>query len=126
MKKAPIRSTHRRLQSASPERHVIPIPIGNVRRQVILPGKRRPGEITQIERLHLRRLGMPVLQCFLSGLYRERTEIAIRERAKGGLPDADYGYCSHTFRIARSLRIRDRKKRFQRLLDGTTVGPGLR
>ena len=42
---------------------------------------------------------MRVLQRFLPGLYRERTEIAIRERAKRSLPDADDGYWSHTFRI---------------------------
>ena len=74
---------------------------GYVRRQMILSGKRRPGEIAEIKRLHLRRVRVPVLQCFLTGLYRERTEIAIRERAKRGLPDADYGYWSHTFRITR-------------------------
>ena len=53
---------------------------GDVRRQMILPDKRRPGEISEIERLDLRRLGAAVLQRFLAGLHRERTEIAIRER----------------------------------------------
>jgi len=66
---------------------------------MILSDKRWSGEIAQIERLHLRRVCVAVLQRLLSGLYRERTEIAIRERAKRSFPDADYGYWSHTFRI---------------------------
>ena len=72
----------------------------DIRRQVILSGKRWSGEIAEIERLHLRRVCVAVLQRFLSGLYRERTEIAIRERAKRSLPDAGYGYWSHIFRIS--------------------------
>ena len=74
----------------------------NVGRQMILSHKGRSGEIAEIERLNLRRFRVPVLQCFLPGFYRERTEIAIRERAKRCLPDANHGYCSHTFRIALS------------------------
>jgi hypothetical protein len=46
---------------------------------------------------------VPVLQRFLAGFDCERTEVAIRERAKRGLPDADYSYWSHAFRITISL-----------------------
>ncbi len=96
---------------------------------MILSRKRRPGEIAEIERLHLGRAGVSVLQRFLAGLYRERTEIAIRERAKRSLPDADDSYWSHAFRITRTFRILNpaREQAVGYLwLNGTTVGPGLR
>ena len=70
---------------------------------MILSRKRRPGEIAEIERLHLRCVRVSVLQRFLAGLYRERTKIAIRESPKRGFPDAYYSYWSHTFRITISL-----------------------
>ena len=66
---------------------------------MILSGERRPGKISKIKRLHLGRACVSVLERFLTGLNRERTEIAIRERAKRGFPDAGYSYRSHTFRI---------------------------
>ena len=66
---------------------------------MILAGERWPGEIAQIERLDLRRLRVAILQSFLAGFHGERTKIAIRERAKGGLPDADDGDWSHAFSI---------------------------
>ena len=66
---------------------------------MILSGKRRSGKIAEIKRLHLGRACVSVLQRFLPGFYRERTEIAIRKRAKRGFPDAGYGYWSHTLRI---------------------------
>src|SRR6266404_2836472 len=72
---------------------------GHVRRQVVLPDKRRAGKIAKIKRFDLRPLRAAVLQRFLSGFYRERTEIAIRECAKSCFPDADDGDGSHTFRI---------------------------
>src|ERR1700691_4039530 len=77
---------------------------------MILSRKGRPGEVAEIERLNLRRAGVFVLQRFLAGLYRERTEIAIRERAKCGLPDAGYSYWSHTSRITRTFRLLNRAR----------------
>src|ERR1700722_17442331 len=77
---------------------------------MILSRKGRPGEIAEIERLHLGRACVSVLQRFLSGFYRERTEIAIRERAKRSLPDAGDSYWSHTFRITPAPRLQNRAR----------------
>ena len=70
---------------------------------MILSDKRRAGEIAEIKRLHLRRFRVSVLQGLLAGLYSQRTEIAIRERAKRGFPDAGDSYWSHTLRITLAI-----------------------
>src|SRR6266850_2943497 len=72
---------------------------GHVWRQVVLANKRRTRKIAKVKRFDLRPLRAAVLQRFLTGFHRERTEIAIRECAKSSLPDADDGDLSHTFRI---------------------------
>ncbi len=68
---------------------------------MVLADKRRTGKIAKIKCFNLRSLRAPVLQRFLAGFHRERTQIAIRERAKSSLPDADDGDLSHTLRITR-------------------------
>jgi hypothetical protein len=45
----------------------------------------------------LLRLGVRVFERFLSGLDRERTQVAIRKCSEGGFADADYGDWSHIF-----------------------------
>lgn len=72
-------------------------PRRHIRRQVILPYKRRSREIAEVECLYLRSIRARVLQRLLTGFHRERPEIAIRERTKRRLPYADHRNLSHIF-----------------------------
>ena len=64
---------------------------------MILADEGRSGEIPEIERFDLGVLHVRVGESFLAGLHRERTQIAIRERAERGLPDSDNSNRSHIF-----------------------------
>jgi len=44
--------------------------VRHVGREVILPYKRRSGEVSEIEGLYLKRANMPIFQALLASLYR--------------------------------------------------------
>jgi len=67
----------------------------NVRRQMVLADKRWPRKITKIERLDLFWPYRRVAQGVFHSLYRQGTQIAVRERAKSGLSNANHGNRSH-------------------------------
>ena len=65
---------------------------------MILPGKRRSGEVTQVERLHLSGAGVPVFQAVAAGFDSQGTEIPIGEDAEGSLAETDDRHWSHIHR----------------------------
>ncbi len=50
-----------------------------IRCQMILPRKRRPGKVPEVERLHLRRPNRAIPEALLPGLYCKRAKVTIRE-----------------------------------------------
>ena len=69
--------------------------LAHIGRQMILPGKRGPRKVSEVEGFHCLRPDMSIFQTFTACLSRQGAQIPIGKSAKRGFAETDDGYWSH-------------------------------